>query len=160
MKPKKLLLLTFFLVSTCLTGLTAQYAIVPVGGDASSSGGAMSYTVGQIAYLSTTTTGGSVYEGVQQPFYIVGIEEVSILSQFCSLFPNPSIGDVTLQMEGIPPADLNYQLYSQRGQLLATHTILTHETVIPLQHLPAGVYFLKVEDGHGDFSSFKIIKIR
>ncbi|MBK7407682.1 MAG: T9SS type A sorting domain-containing protein [Saprospirales bacterium] len=57
-------------------------------------------------------------------YIIVGVEEASTLTKFCTLYPNPSDGDVTLKVEGIPAKDLEYQLYDLKGQLIETQPTL------------------------------------
>ncbi|MBK8492200.1 MAG: T9SS type A sorting domain-containing protein [Saprospirales bacterium] len=159
MKPNHIFILLFFLVSIGLTGLPAQSAIVSTGRDVTTDGGFVSYTVGQTAYLAITVTNGSVYQGVQQPFYIiVGVEEASTLTKFCTLYPNPSDGDVTLKVEGIPAKDLEYQLYDLKGQLIERNRLWTNEMIIPMQHLDAGTYLLNLHDNFGACTTFKIIK--
>lgn len=158
MKPGKALI-SFFLPFALSAGwLHAQNAIAPAGGSIESAGGYVSFTAGQIAYLGIETTGGSVYEGVQQPFYIVGVEEEGLLPQFCILYPNPSNSDVTLKVEGISIVGLSYQLFGPSGLLIVANAIRAEETTIPLHAQPAGVYFLNVQNELGDFTTFKIIK--
>jgi hypothetical protein len=74
MKYKKLILSALLLSGLGLTGLQAQEVIPAVGGNASGSGGSVSYSVGQVAYQTHTGTNGSVVEGVQQPY------EISVLT--------------------------------------------------------------------------------
>lgn len=53
-----------FLASTAI----AQQATLSAGGDATGAGGSVSFSVGQVAYQHVSDVGGSVNEGVQQPF--------------------------------------------------------------------------------------------
>ena len=55
MKNTKMKLITMLLLSLGFTGLNAQEAIPATGGEASGSGGTVSYTVGQVAYITNTT---------------------------------------------------------------------------------------------------------
>ena len=64
-------------------GLTtqAQEVTTTTGGNASGSGGTVTYSVGQIVYATNTGTNGSVAQGVQQTYEIsivLGIEDNSI----------------------------------------------------------------------------------
>jgi hypothetical protein len=83
---KKLLFLLMFPI----IGLS-QEAIPASGGDASGSGGTLSFTVGQLGYSSNSGSNGSVAEGVQQPYEIsttVGIELSNISLDFIA-YPKP-----------------------------------------------------------------------
>ena len=64
--------LSYILTVVCLFGLAqifqAQNIIPASGGNATGSGGTVSYTVGQIVYVTDTGNTGSVIQGVQQPY--------------------------------------------------------------------------------------------
>ena len=67
MRLKRLKICAVLLLGLGLTGLQAQESVNATGGDASGSGGSVSYSVGQITYQTHTGINGSVAEGVQQP---------------------------------------------------------------------------------------------
>jgi len=54
----------------CLTIIQGQSTIPSTGGNATGSGGSVSYTVGQITYRTFSGTNGSIAEGVQQTYEI------------------------------------------------------------------------------------------
>ena len=65
-------------------GLFAQSQTTASGGEASGSGGTVSYTVGQTAYQTNVGTGGTVTEGLQQAYEIfsvtgIGNTEISLI---------------------------------------------------------------------------------
>jgi hypothetical protein len=66
----KLNLLLFLLFGFLIPKAHSQSAIVVAGGDATGTGGKVSYSVGQIAFTYASGTNGSVTQGVQQPFEI------------------------------------------------------------------------------------------
>lgn len=70
MKYKKMKLSAIIILAMALTELKAQEAIPASGGNATGSGGSVSYSVGQVEYSSNTGSGGSVAAGVQQPYEI------------------------------------------------------------------------------------------
>lgn len=79
----------------------AQETPIASGGDATGSGGTVSYAVGQIVYATDTATTGSVAKGVQQPFEIsvvTGINELGI-TLGVSVYPNPTTTFLHLQIE-------------------------------------------------------------
>lgn len=124
----------------------AQSAIGGGGGNASGSGGTVSYTVGQIDFHAFSGVGGSVYQGVQQPyeFFSVGVEEIPGVVLFCSLYPNPTTERVTLYVSDASVLDLRYELYDLSGRLLGNGNVTKLETSIPMGHLPPATYVLKV----------------
>ena len=80
MRIKKLKLITLLLLGVGLTGLQAQQAIPASGGNASGSGGSASYSVGQVIYSKNTGTNGSVAQGIQQPYEIMVVTGIEIMT--------------------------------------------------------------------------------
>ncbi len=68
-KIKHTILLGYFLLFA-VTAL-AQRGIVAAGGNATGAGGSMSYSIGQIDYLSYSSAQGSISLGLQQTWFIV-----------------------------------------------------------------------------------------
>ena len=71
-KSKPILL---FAISLSTSVFLAQESANVSGGEATGSGGTVSYTIGQVAYTNHTGTNGNINQGVQQPYeiYLVGI---------------------------------------------------------------------------------------
>jgi BspA type Leucine rich repeat region (6 copies)/Secretion system C-terminal sorting domain/SprB repeat len=69
------------------------------------------------------------------------------------LYPNPSNGIINLKL----PIDLQVEIYNNLGQMLSSEKMFTGSNVINISDKPAGVYFLKANDGN-NVSTFKIIK--
>lgn len=157
-------IVSFFLLAVLVafqTSLSAQENISSAGGDASGSGGSVSYSVGQIICSTNSGSNGSVSEGVQQPYEI---SVVSINSDFpevdliCTVFPNPASDYLTLKTENTEINSLNYSLYNSLSQIIESNFLSTGETHIDMKSLVKGVYFLKVMKDSEEIKSFKIIK--
>ena len=143
-------------------GLTAQaqQATTATGGDASGSGGAVAYSVGQIVYTTNTGTTGSVAQGVQQPYEIsivLGIEDNSI-NLGLSAYPNPTTNYLTLNVGNFELSTLNFQLYDISGKLIESRKIISSAEIIAMENLPSANYFLKVTNNNKEVKTFKIIK--
>jgi hypothetical protein len=162
MQNKRLKLLVTLLMGLGLTGLQAQTAVPATGGNASGSGGTVSYSVGQVVY--TTNTGGSngtVAQGVQQPFEIsvvTGLEEAKGISLSISAYPNPTTDFLNLKVENYENTNLSYQLFDIGGKLLETKKITGNQTNIVMGNLVPATYFVKVTEGNKEVKTFKIIK--
>jgi hypothetical protein len=160
MKHKRLKLSAVLLLGLGLTGLQAQETIPATGGNASGSGGTVSYSVGQVVYTTNTGTNGSVAQGVQQPFEIsvvTGIEQTAI-NLAISAYPNPTTDFLLLKVESEKLKDLSYQLYDLNGKLLQNKKIEGNETSIVMSNLVPATYFVKVTEGNKEVKTFKIIK--
>lgn len=65
-----------------------------------------------------------------------------------SVFPNPTRGAFTIQVEGLSRENLEIELYSEGGQLLFTHRDHSPDSIFSLQmnsaSLSAGVYYIRI----------------
>lgn len=158
----KLILLTLF--GFGLLSVRAQSTISTAGGNATSSGGTVSYTVGQVAYSTQTSSAGTITQGVQQPFEIfvaTALEQAKDISLQLQVFPNP-VNDY-LKLSVVPSAtisiqSLSYQLYDVNGKLVQNNNVESNETNIMMSGFTSGTYLLKVNQGNTNLKTFKIIK--
>jgi len=161
MKSKKVKLCAILLLVLGLTGVQAQEAISASGGDASGSGGSVSYSIGQLFYTTNTGTNGSVAQGVQQPYEIsvIGIEEGKDITLQCSAYPNPTKDYVKLEVKNYKTENLTYQIYDNNGRYLESKKIDGEETFINMKTFMPAIYFLKViNNNNKEIKTFKIIK--
>jgi len=135
----------------------AQKNTVSSGGDATGSGGSASYSVGQIDYINSTGSNGSVNQGVQQPyeFFKVGLSEASLMN--VNLYPNPTNEFIILQLEDFTN-DISYTLYDGNGKLVAEGNIEADKTQIDMRNFARGQYHLSIKNATNDIQSIKIIK--
>ena len=161
MRHKKLKLSAlFFLLGFGLTGLQAQETVTATGGNASGSGGTVSYTIGQIVYSTNTGTSGSVAEGVQQPYEISVVTGIDLtaVSLIVSAYPNPTTDFLTLKVDNSDFSALSFDLYDINGKLLQSQKIEGSETRIEMSNLIVATYFVKVTKSNKEIKTFKIIK--
>ncbi len=149
-----------------LTTLQAQTSTNATGGNASGSGGTVSYSVGQVAYQTHTGTSGSVSEGVQQPYEIsavTGLEEAKGINLSVSAYPNPTTDYLTLEIEGEVKTQYIASLYDMNGKLLRSEKITGKQTSIVMSNLVPATYFVKVTVktqgiAYQEVKTFKVIK--
>ena len=159
---KKIYTLLFF----SLLGLFAmgQSAIVPVGGDAQSSTGSVSYTVGQVVTQTVSNSNGSisVAEGVQQPYEIqtVGINPYPQITLNAVVFPNPTDNLAQLMLNGfeIPMDGLQAHLFDSKGKLLQRIPVTDDLTTLQIGQYATGTYYLELRDGKRVLKTFKVIR--
>jgi len=159
----------FFLVFPCILLLSvglfsvsqAQQAVLTTSDNAGGSNGSVSYSVGQTAYLSQSGTNGFIIEGVQQPYeiqFMPGVEEMKDYGIDCSVFPNPTSGEVTLKIEPRSHMKLRYRLSGIRGELILENPVEASQQVIPMETLSPGTYFLTLLEIETALKTYKIIK--
>ena len=140
--------------------LSAQSAIVPMGGDMEGSGVTISYTVGQIAVQSYGEGGTSISEGVQQPYEIqtIGIDNYPGITLNAMVYPNPTLGNVQLTMNNVQ-FEGEVKVFDSNGKYLFSKKIEGETTVIPMSELATGTYFVNVLNGTQVLKSFKVVKM-
>lgn len=159
MKYKKIKLLSIFLLGLCLTGLYTQTSVNTLGGNAVGSGGAISYTIGQVVY---SINNGKVIQGVHQPYEIstvAGLEGVKGINLLVSGYPNPTTDYLTLEVKEFEISNLYFQLYDISGQLIKIQKITEGYTSIDMSNLISDNYLVKVVQGNKEIKIFKVIKI-
>jgi Secretion system C-terminal sorting domain len=161
MQNKKLKLSAILVLFIGLTGLHAQNAIPVSGGNASGSGGSVSYSVGQIFYTTYTGMNGSLAQGVQQPYEISvvsGIEEAKGISLSVSAYPNPTTDYLILEVMDFDLSALTFLLYDMNGKLLQNKKITSNRTSIFMGNLAPATYFVKIKQGSMELKVFGIVK--
>lgn len=166
MKYKKMKLSAILILAMVLTELKAQEAIPASGGNATGSGGSVSYSVGQVEYSSNTGSGGSVAAGVQQPYEIsvvTGLKDDNGIRLICTVYPNPTTDFLILQIDGNAQSQYTAFLYNSVGVLLKSIKIQDNETSIDMSNLVMATYFLKIANTKNpssteEIKTFKIIK--
>jgi hypothetical protein len=141
--------------------LPAQNAVPAAGGNASGSGGSVSYTVGQVVYTAVIGSTGTVIQGCQQPYEAVvltGLPEADGIQLDCRVYPNPSYGFVILLVDRDNTDNLSFRLYTNNGSLIQYRKITNKETIIEMGDLPPASYFLHVLDDQREIKTFILIK--
>lgn len=157
-------LILFTLFTAGFSGLQAQvvHQVIPASaGKASGNGGTVSYTIGQVAYKTQTGTGGSVSQGIQQPYEIwdvTGSEAESRWMLTVTAFPNPVNDYLTLKHSIPENPPLSFSLYGVDGRAIRSGKVSDSETLIPMSDILSSVYFLKVTDNGKEVRIFKIVK--
>ncbi|MEM7374295.1 MAG: T9SS type A sorting domain-containing protein [Bacteroidota bacterium] len=88
--------------------------------------------------------------------YVTGLESESE-SQSIHMFPNPTSGPVTIQVEQVEPK-LDLKVINILGELILEETILSKKELSLNLEGPPGIYFLQLRDPSGKIQSFRLVK--
>jgi hypothetical protein len=155
-KPKKIIIVLLLFCGVA----RAQNGPVAAGGDASGTGGSASYSIGQVDYITENGTGGTITQGLQQPYEIAvvtGIEATDI-NLSASVYPNPTADLVTLNVKSSSTLNMFYILCDVQGKQIRQDKLSGSETRISMEELNKATYLLKVLDNNKEVKTFKIIK--
>ena len=149
----------FFIFSLAVQ---AQSNTVSAGGDAEGSNGSVSYSVGQVFYVTAEGENGNANQGVQQPFEIfVTLTNSQFLNDLTkiTLLPNPAVDRVILSLNGIPSFEgYYYNLTDITGKIINKGFINSNDTTLDVSSLPGACYFLNVFQNNMAIKSFKLLK--
>ena len=156
------ILFTAIIVFTIsLSSTFAQEAITVTGGEATGSGGAASYSVGQLYYSTHTGTSGSLAEGVQQPYeisVITSIIEAKDIDLVILAFPNPVTDHLILRIDQYDTENLSFQIIDVHGRIVQIGQVVGPETIIDMTGHPRAVYLFKLLDKESEIKTFRIVK--
>ena len=148
------------LIYFAIPKMEAQSNTVTTGGDASAASGSVSYSIGQIEYISATGSNGHINQGLQQPFefYIITGSHEDKINLSIKAFPNPTDYIINLVVDLSILSNLNYQLFNLQSQLIESKNIQTKNSLIDLSSYLPGTYILRITRNQHEIKSFKIIK--
>ncbi len=156
---------TILLILLAVMSLSAQSAIVPLGGDAQGGGISVSYTIGQIAVQSYGEGSARIFEGVQQPYEIqtIGIDNYPGITLNAILYPNPTQGRVQLVINNEQLEMVNGQwimkVFDADGKFLFSKQIDGETTQLDLSPYATGTYYINVCSGKDVMKTFKVVKM-
>lgn len=151
-----------FLVLACVSASFAQSNTVTTGGEATGSGGSVSFSVGQIAVQSNGDGTTTISEGVQQPYEIsvVGVDDYPTITLNATVYPNPTLGQLQLSVSNEELlAKGEARIFDGSGKLLAVKKIVGQTTDFDLSSYAQGTYYLRVTDGKTTLKTFKVVKM-
>lgn len=155
---KSILVFGCFLVFG-INNLLAQNSNVTAGGEAVGTGGTVSYSIGQVDYISESGIGGNINQGIQQPYQIFvlsGINNTEI-NLNASVYPNPTCEFLMLNIDNVGK-QTHYQVLDLQGRLITDDLIKDNQTKISLTGFSNDTYFVKVFIDVHEIKVFKIIK--
>ena len=137
--------------------LKAQSGTVAFGGNATGSGGSISYSIGQVDYINATGEACSISQGIQQPIQRIQINKPTEIDFQALLYPNPT-ADFAILSTPTELKKLSYSLIDLNGKLISQEKINSNQVRIPMSKLANGTYFIKIIKGVKEIKTFKIIK--
>jgi hypothetical protein len=138
----------------------AQNNTITTGADASNTIGSISYSIGQIDYVSSDNGSTFINQGIQHPFEIVTLSGNEILDVTISaqVYPNPTANNLIISLQNYSYENLTYKLFDIRGREIINGTISNSETIVNMQPYASATYILKLSKKNKEIKSFKILK--
>jgi hypothetical protein len=160
-KKYKLKTVTLFLLCASFTVVQAQNSAVSSGGTATGEGGTASYSVGQVFHQTIEGDGGTLSEGVQQPYIIIietGIETANKIELKAVAYPNPTTDKLILEIADFKIADLSYKITDINGKVIQKSNISSNKTEVSMNTYESGTYLFHINKNNTNVKTFKVIK--
>jgi hypothetical protein len=97
---------------------------------------------------------------VQHPIeiYTLGVDNFVNISLKMKAYPNPTQGELTLEITDLALENFALQLIDLQGKSIENKKITSATEIIRMENLPSATYFLKVTNNNKEVKTFKIIK--
>ena len=80
------------------------------------------------------------------------------VNEFVSIYPNPSTG--TVNIDGLNEAEIKMiEVYSPVGKLIHREQVINNRQQIDISNYANGVYYIKLQDNHGNIHHYNIQKM-
>ena len=138
-------------------GLFSQQTISAAGGEAAGISGTVSYTIGQVDFITLDKPAGWINLGVQQPQPKPGAgPDVRIP---CLVYPNPTSGNLRVSTTDPGFQSFSYTLYDFQGRLVRQEKDVAVADAIHIGDLAEGIYLISIENNRGQIWDCRVIKI-
>jgi len=138
----------------------AQNNTITTGADVANTNGSISYSIGQINYISSVNASTFINQGLQQPYEIVTLSgnEIKDINISAQVYPNPTVNNIIISIQNYNYEKLTYKLFDIRGREIVNGIISNSETIVNMQPFASATYVLKISKKNKEIKSFKILK--
>ena len=140
--------------------LYGQTATLTAGGEASGTGGAVSFSIGQVADMTAAGSGGMTSQGVQQPYDDVSTVVEGPDPAFAVLaFPTITADLVSVDVPDGQADAWSLRVTDAQGRIVVQRAMHGARTELSLASLATGTYHLMVIADDTPAGTFTIVKI-
>jgi len=147
---KKYFAWAIFLLAWGCAHAQIEQVVAASGQQLTGSNGEVSFTVGEPAITTLSSSGNMVSQGYQQSnLSTTAINDVSPSAYRVSVYPNPTANQLTVMVQGLNQ-QLVIQLYDIQGKLLYQTTTTSEKSELDFTPYATGQYLLQLIDGKGN----------
>ncbi len=139
----------------------SQTSVHTSGASGSGAGGSIEYSIGQTMYQSSTGTGGTISEGVQQPIEIylyTNLNKNLEVGLKLLAYPNPVTTKLVLEFGAQIESKFSFAVVDVQGKIVTQNEVEAQKTEIDFESQLPGTYYLTVYNGSEQQKTFQIIK--
>ena len=118
------------------------------------------YTTNQRGFYTVTITrnGCSNTSDIFQYNPTTDTKEFSTIEQQIKVFPNPTFGQVTVELKDLPLENTEIHIFNTLGQFIAKKKAENEQVILDFSNLAAGIYYLKVKTMKGEATKKVILQ--
>ena len=140
--------------------IRAQQVVTSAGAQFENTSTQLSWTLGEPVIETYNNANTILTQGFQQTKLLVtAIDQPEIAGLKISVYPNPVVCDLLLEIGGNKSDDFQYRLSGMDGKIQQEKKLESQSVLIHMTDYPPGIYLLVVYRNKGaQVQSFKIIK--
>jgi hypothetical protein len=159
MKAAIFILFSLFLSLLSNAQSAEQQVIAASGNHGASATHQLSWTIGEPVIETAVATNNSLTQGFHQTnLVITDVSEPGLAAFEMTVFPNPSMDFIYLNVSNRNQQMAEYILYDETGRILQQKQIVEDISMIDLNTLASAAYFLVISSNSGVVKTFKVVK--
>jgi hypothetical protein len=141
------------------SSVLAQERPVASGGEASGTGGTVSYTIGLPDYLTYSANNGTLSQGLQQAYELLSLNVAEWNKDFkVAIYPNPVIDYLVIEIPETDP-ELSYHIISSEGKVVKNGRLSDIKTTVDLNAFVSEGYFIEIRKNNLPVRQYQFIKV-
>jgi len=159
MKAAIFILISLFLSLFSNAQSVEQQVIAASGNHGSSPTHQLSWTIGEPVIETAVATNNTLTQGFHQTnLVITDVSEPGLAAFEMTVFPNPSMDFIYLNVSNRNQKKAEYILYDETGRILQQMPIVEDISMIDLNTLASATYFLVISSNSEVIKTFKVVK--
>lgn len=153
---KHIIAITSLLLSVAASAQSIERQVVASNGGSSTQ---LDWTVGEVIIYSYDQSAGILTQGFQQG--TLGVSQVAepiVSSIDIAVYPNPFMDALTISCPVGFTGDMQWTLSDMSGKIVESNVLRNEREEYRFEHLPSGVYILRVEVSQSEYRTFRIVK--
>jgi hypothetical protein len=157
----KILIICSLLLLSIHLHISAQTGFSTCGGNVSTDEHTISFSMGQVFYLSAFSTSNYYSQGLQHSNLVSlpnGIDNLTENNSLISIYPNPVVNELHLKLKNVEMTGMNVKLYNSLGKMVMQTSFKTSEQILKMDNYASGIYMLVLSDNQIIRGFYKFIK--
>ncbi len=146
-----------FLLISAASAVYAQEVISSQGSTYVNTNGTIDFTLGEVITNTETSGNFTLTQGFHQTNWnFLGLEDFNP-TYSASIFPNPTSDELIIKASDFEK--VTYSLFDDQGKLISQNLLSGEVTLIQVNQLEFGTYYITLKNENQQLKSFKLVKV-